>query len=395
MTTSFEVNGLQCSLLRTGTELEAVAGDWDALLAESATNEPMQSSIWLHNWWRIYGGEDGRQLRVLTIRKNDRLIGIAPFCARAIRHLRALPLQRLELMGTGEREEDETCSEYGGLIAARGEEQAVAETFGKSLYSGEMGVWDEVIMPAMSSEATISALTAQALGRGTKYEIQSGAPFAALPETWDEYMKSISSSRRYLIRRSVRAWEKWAGEAPTLHKVESEEDVEKGYQLLATLHAERWKDKGHVGAFTSPLFDGFHRQTMHDLFKAGALWLCWLEVKGKPVAVLYNIVWNKQVRFYQSGRILDVPQKVRPGVVIHACAMQEAINLGYTHYDFLAGTTRYKMQLANNVRPLIQLSVNRAGLKGRVKELSSAGVDIGRSLRDEWKRRRAEQGDVG
>ncbi len=388
MTTTFDVKGLQCSLLTTLTQLEEIATSWDALLSQSATNEPMQSSIWLHNWWRVYGGEEGRQLRVLTIRRDDRLIGIAPFSARPVRHLRALALQRLELMGTGEREEDETCSEYVGLIAARGEEQCVSDVFGACLHEGAMGVWDEVVMPAMSSEATISALTAKALGRATKYEIQSGAPFIALPNSWDDYMKGMSSSRRYLIRRSVRAWEKWAGEEPTLHKIEKAEDVDKGFELLANLHAERWKDKCHVGAFTSPLFESFHRQTMHDLFAAGALWLCWLEVKGKPVAALYNIVWNKQVRFYQSGRVMDVPQKVRPGVVMHACAIRQAIELGYTHYDFLAGTTRYKMQLANNVRPLVQLSVNRAGAKGRIKDLSTAGLDMGRSLRDAWQAHR-------
>ena len=121
------------------------------------------------------------------------------------------------------------------------------------------------------------------------------------------------------------------------------------------------------------------------------LWLCWLEVEGEPIAALYNIVWDKQVRFYQSGRITDVPKKVRPGLVIHACAIQEAIAAGYTHYDFLAGTTRYKMQLATNVRPLIQLSLTRPSFRARLRDLGSEGISLGRTLRNEWRRRSSDK----
>ncbi len=385
------VDGLHCERLSSLASLEAISQEWEELLTKSETNEPMQGPIWLTNWWRVYGPTEGRKLAALTLRREGVLVGLAPFCSRVVKHLRALPLQRLELMGSGENEADETCSEYIGVIAAKGEEQAVASAFGECLHGGVMGAWDEVLMPAMSSEAVLTPLIANALGRGAKYELQSGAPFVQLPSTWDDYMKGMSSSRRYLIRRSMKAWSKWAGEAPVLKMVTKDSEVDYGFDLLAKLHAERWKGKGHVGAFTSTLFEGFHRQTMHDLFAKGALWLCWLEVEGKPVAALYNIVWNNQVRFYQSGRILDLPKKVRAGVVIHACAISEAIDRGYTHYDFLAGTTRYKMQLANNVRPLVQLSLSRPGLKTRIKDISSAGLDVGRGLRNQLRRLRAKE----
>jgi CelD/BcsL family acetyltransferase involved in cellulose biosynthesis len=378
---------LQRALLTSREQLESIREEWSDLLRRSTSNEPMQSPIWLLRWWQVYGSHDDRELCVLTLRRDGKLVGLAPLCRRKLRHASGLRITRLELLGSGEEECDETCSEYIGVIAAKGEEQAVANAFGAALHAGEMGSWDDLVLTAMSSESVMPPLLARALGVATEYKVLGGAPFARLPNTWDQYLADLSSSRRALVRKSLRAWEAWAKEPPTLHRVESEDQLDQGMEMLARLHALRWQETGHAGAFDSKLFHEFHRLTMRDLLREGALWLCWLEVEGEPVAALYNIVWNQQVRFYQSGRITKVPKKVRPGLVIHACAIQEAIKAGYTHYDFLAGTTRYKMQLANNVRPLIQLSFTRPSLHAKLRDLGSGGVSLGRSLRSEWRTR--------
>lgn len=378
---------LQARVIRRTQDLESIREEWTALLARSGSNEPMLGPIWLINWWQVFGPHDGRELCVLTLRKGARLVGLAPLCRRKVWHLSAVPLVRVELLGSGEDEADEICSEYIGIIAEEGLEQAVADAFAEALRSGELGAWDELVMTAMSSEHVMAPLLARALGKATQYEVLGGAPFARLPSTWEQYLAELSSSRRALIRKSLRAWESWAKEAPVLKRVASEAELDPAIDMLIQLHAERWQETGHAGAFDSPLFDAFHRQTMRELLAAEALWLCWLEVEGRPVAALYNVVWGNQVRFYQSGRIVDVPKKIRPGLVIHACAIQEAIAAGCTHYDFLAGTTRYKMQLANNVRPLIQLSLSRPSLRSKLRDLGSGGVSLGRRFRHEWRNR--------
>ena len=77
----------------------------------------------------------------------------------------------------------------------------------------------------------------------------------------------------------------------------------------------------------------------------------------------------------------SLPKKVRAGLVIHACAIRHAIEAGYSNYDFLAGTTRYKMQLANEVRPIMQLSMRRNSLRTRISRVQTAGMGVGRALR--------------
>ena len=377
---------LSIRLIEDLPALESIRDEWSALLSKSEGNEPMLSPIWLINWWRVYGSQEGRKLRALEMRRDGRLVGLAPLCCRRV-SVAGVPMQRLELLGSGENEADETCSEYIGIIAERGEEQSVADAFGQALRSGALGAWDELLLTALSSEIVMTPLLARALGKATHYEVIGGAPFALLPASWDAYLASLPSSRRYMIKRSLKAWEKWAKAPPKLRCVESVDELDAAFEMLVSLHAERWQEADHVGAFSSPLFSSFHRQTMRELLDAGALWLAWLEVEGEPVAAIYNLVWNNQVRFYQSGRKVGIPDKVRAGIVIHACAMQEAIRRGYTQYDFLAGTTRYKMQLSNNVRPLVELSLRPASIRSKIRDLGVTGLGLGCTVRNEWRSR--------
>jgi CelD/BcsL family acetyltransferase involved in cellulose biosynthesis len=108
-----------------------------------------------------------------------------------------------------------------------------------------------------------------------------------------------------------------------------------------------------------------------ERFRAGDgadLDLLWLTVRGEPVAALYNIVYGNKVYFYQSGRKIDVPKGVRPGIVIHLYAMQRAIAAGIREYDFLNGATPYKRQLASGTRALITLRAVSPSLRGRSVE---------------------------
>lgn len=372
---------LSCELITSPDALAALSPEWSTLLANSGGNEPMLSPIWVLNWWRVYGPLQGRSLCCLAFRRGERLIGLAPLCIRRYWHLGGIPLRRIELLGSGEEEEHETCSEYIGIIAERGEEQVIADAFAEALHDGTMPTWDEVVLTAMSGETVMPALLTRALGLNVDYKVLVGAPFARLPGTWDEYLNGLSSSRRALIRKSLRQWEKWAGEPPKLKRVNNASELNHGIELLIKLHEERWQSTGRPGAFDSKVFSDFHRQVAEELLEANSLWLCWLEVDNRPIAALYNMVWDKQVRFYQSGRTLDLPKKIRAGLVIHACAIQEAIEAGITQYDFLAGTTRYKMQLAHEVRPIVEVALRRPSFRDKLRRAGDRGLDLARAIR--------------
>jgi CelD/BcsL family acetyltransferase involved in cellulose biosynthesis len=187
--------------------------------------------------------------------------------------------------------------------------------------------------------------------------VAAGAcPYVTLPKTWDDYLATLDGSRRYFVRRSMRELEKWAGPGGcALRLATTKAELKEGFLVLRSLHAERWSEKRSL--FESYRFSAFHADVMRKFFAGvdAQLELMWLEVKGTPIAAIYNILHDRKIHFYQSGRKLDVPKAVRPGIAVHVLAIQRAIEMGYREYDFLNGASPYKSQLALGQRPLVSI----------------------------------------
>jgi len=141
--------------------------------------------------------------------------------------------------------------------------------------------------------------------------------------------------------------------------------------VLEDLHARRWQSAGRTGVFASARFAAFHDEVMPRLLAGedgASLDLSWLVVKGEPVAASYSIRFGQKVHFYQSGRSMDVPKSFSPGIAIHGLAIQRAIADGLHEYDFLAGASRYKRDLALDARPIVTLRAVAPGLRSRTVE---------------------------
>ncbi|MFH1131102.1 MAG: GNAT family N-acetyltransferase [Pseudomonadota bacterium] len=363
--------------------LENMADEWAGLLERSATNEPTLSPIWMLNWWRVFGQDEGRKLRVILFRENGRLVGLAPLLIRRFRYRSGVSVKRLEFLASGEDYADEICSDYLGILVEKGFEQKVAQEFARILDSEEMGGWNELLLPRMNGESVLPALlctTLRDLG-AVRYSLTGGAPYARLEKTWDEYLETLSSSRRSYISRSIRVFEKWAGNDVKIECVARPEDIERGFEVLQKLHSERWTEAGHKGVFASSLFCDFHKKLMAAFLEKDALDLMWLVVQGEPFAVLYNFIWNNKVHFYQSGRKMDVPKKIYIGVVAQAYSIQRAIEAGMSEYDFLDGVSQHKMRFCQDVRPLCDLHLFRPSIKDKLRRIGDQGLGLARMVK--------------
>jgi CelD/BcsL family acetyltransferase involved in cellulose biosynthesis len=346
---------------------DAIATEWAALCEASDDNEPMRHPMWLLPWWRTFG--DGRRPHVLAARRSGRLVGVAPLVAR-----RVWAYRRLEWLGSGEDEADEICSEYLGPVFADDDaRRAVATELAASRG------WDELQMPAMDGAAPSTAAWSRALiDAGLRVEATPAgeAPRLALRKDW---LASLGSDGRYLVKRSRRDFDAWAAGTARIDICNSVASFPAAKHALSTLHGERWADAGHTGVFTSARFAAFHDQAMADLLGRGALRLLTLSAHGRAVAALYNFVWNGRVYFYQSGRAVDLPQSLRPGIVAHAAAIDAAHAEGLTAYDFLGGASQYKRKLSTELRPLVALRVSRAPARDAISELARRAVRAVRS----------------
>lgn len=368
-------------------ELESLAPAWRELMGRSQIDELALTPTWVTTWWRTFGA--GRELRVLAVHEDGNLIGLALLQRR--RHLYGgwLPFSRLELLCTGEDQHEEICSPYVGILAQRGREAVASDQLALALTRGELGPWDELHLTAMVETDSILAPLQDSLRRGgmrPRAQVINASAFIALPATWDDYLAGLPSQRRYFVRRTLRDLEAWLAPDGRETLVRSSQDLERGQSILYELHRQRWQGEGRPGVFEAPRFRAFHEAVMAAFLdgRDAELELCWLERGGAPVSVLYNIVYGGRVYFYQSGRVLDAPKGVRPGIGAHLVAIRRAIADGRREYDFLEGAHLYKSQLSSEERRIVEIRALSPALTSRALETARARLwaarEHGRSL---------------
>jgi CelD/BcsL family acetyltransferase involved in cellulose biosynthesis len=93
--------------------------------------------------------------------------------------------------------------------------------------------------------------------------------------------------------------------------------------------------------------------------------------------------WAAKVYAYQVGRRTDLPKKLRPGAVLLAHAIRQAMDSGYKEFDLLAEAAPYKLQFTSQTRSLVRLRVARPSL---VEKLRLAGKSVPAGVR--WLRGR-------
>jgi CelD/BcsL family acetyltransferase involved in cellulose biosynthesis len=378
-------NGLSVTVLTTVADVERWCEAWEALVARSTTNQVTATPFWLLAWWRIFGHLDGRRLRVGLFFDGEHLVGAAPMLSRSHRYRKVVPFRRVELLGTGESEADEIVSEYAGVIAERGCDERVAEAFAAAVVGGTFGEIDEVVLSRLDGGAPLSTAVPLSLSRrgfAVETVCTTSAPYVPLPATWDEYLASLTSSGRYLVKRSLRDFEAWAGDRARVVRATTPDELEAGKAVLVRLHEQRWRAAGKAGMFASQAFRSFHDRVLPDLLARGALGLSWLCVEERPIAVAYNLVWNNRVQFDQGGRTCEVPKGIRPGIVLHSYAIRESIELRRDEYDFLGGASQYKTQLGTALRPLVDIRAVRPGPRESARQWAERGVGVVRDGRD-------------
>jgi CelD/BcsL family acetyltransferase involved in cellulose biosynthesis len=310
-------------------ELETI---WSQLLADSPSNNYFLRWEWLWHWWNVFAGPDDR-LAILLLEKKDKIAAIAPFYVRK-RFLGGIyPVRRMMFIGTQEDGDGDVGSDYMDVLYRSGEENSVINAIFKGIVSHD--ICDEIYLSNMDTAAkTYHLVREEAENRHfiTMIADTAVSPSIKLPSTWDEYLNSLTPSMRYKIRNERRKVEKNGGAA--VIKVENVDDLPKGFEELSRLHAKRWEARGREGVFAQERFAQFHRGIMPTMLKKGHLELSILSENGANKAVIYNILYNNKVYFYQSG-VDTADRKTAYGYVLHSYCIEEAIKKGMTEYDFL------------------------------------------------------------
>jgi CelD/BcsL family acetyltransferase involved in cellulose biosynthesis len=267
-------------------------------------------------------------------------------------------------------------------VVESGAEARVAHALVGALNGQDFAPWDDLVLANMDAGSTFVVCLQKALeatGMQVETESPGACPYVALPSTFDAYVRMLEPRSRYHVNRALRELDKWAGkDGWTLHRARTPAELEEGRRVLHELHHARWALQGQDGVFARDRFRQFHDEVMPELLRGvdGALDLLWLTVGGRPVAVVYNIVYANKVFMYQCGRTDDVPKGLRIGTAMNLLAIRDAIEKGRSEYDFLNGNVQYKRQLSvGQSRQLVTLRAVSTSARARALDATRKTAD--------------------
>jgi len=306
----------------------ALESEWRNLADICPTATVFQTYEWNVTWWRYFGRSFGRKLRLLCFRDTQgALVGLAPLMITPF-HL--VTLRRVAFLGLG-------TSDYLDLICAPGHEDAVEQAFHQAL--SEMSGWDMVDLQQLRQGGLLcSQSTGTSLFKSSETS-QEACPYIDLPETWEEYLKSLGKKTRSNISYYDRGLTK-------VYDVEfesvSDDDVLKEeMENLFDLHQRRWNQRWLPGVFGTKRVQQFHHEVARMLMHKGWLRLFVLRLDGLTQAALYCFSFNGRTCYYQGG-FEPTLSKLSLGTVLTARAIHTSIDEGKKVFDFLRGDEPYK-----------------------------------------------------
>ena len=337
---------------------QQLASEWRALQAQA---EPNFFTGW--TWiccWLAHLSPAHRPVLV-RVHQGVELVGLGVLVPQRTRRLRWWPSQALHLHATGLREHDDITVEHNGWLARRGLAEQVQAAVAEQLWTLAPAA-DQLCVPSVSAsrERWLAAPRPVAQVRELS-EPAYQVDLPALRASGRAFLETLGTHTRTAIRRSMRLYEGLG--ALSLSQAT---DVAQGLQFLDRLkhfHQMSWTARGRPGAFANPLFERFHRHLVATALPAGQVQLLRVTAGSTEVGYLYNFVEGGQVLAYQSGFNFGLSERNHhPGLVMHALAVQRALDADLDSYDFLAGQARYKQQLAHQTYAMTSYTLHRRSL---------------------------------
>lgn len=345
---------MHLEVIRTDTDFEALAGEWNALLAESDWDHPFLRHEYLSGWWRTRGGGewDQAELYVVTARRADRsLAGIAPlFFTPSWEGGPALLL-----LGSID------VSDYLDFIARPADLPEFIEALLIFLAGVQDPLWETLdLYNVLEDSPTLSLIGAAASRCGWQVEQEQlePCPYVPLPGNWEEYLSGIKKKQRHEIRRKLRRAESYSetvrwyiiDKETELTTAELEAEAEAFLALMAHDPAK--------AQFLTESKRAHNKQTIRAAYENGWLQLAFIEIGGVKAAAYFNFDYGGHILVYNSG--LDFTfGDLSPGWVLLGYLLQWANENGRATFDFMRGDEEYKYRFGAVDRFITRLCVTR------------------------------------
>jgi len=300
--------------------LEAVREDWNTLLETNETRTVELTYEWQMTHWKHFHAD--AKLFVLVVREAGSIVAIAP-----------LKLRRTGVPGIGGRRLEFIAAEESNyqdfIIGDRREE--ILECILDYLASHRM-LWDVLSLRHVPETSTTARFLLDRLDSRLLRRVETDrCILLTLDKTWEEYAASSEKARKKVAYRT-RKLERLGGELTYFH-CSSEELFQSTLREFFALHRKRWTQTDTPSQFNDSRYCEFYLEVTPQLLPDGHIDLFVLRAGGRPVALLYCLVFGQQ--YTQQLTAYD-PEYARgsPSLVMHEFFVREAFARDVEVFDF-------------------------------------------------------------
>jgi len=306
-----------------------VVEDWDGLAV--AAGESFSAPGWALAWWR-HAAPAGAAMRVIAVREEGRLIGVAPLWALDGKAASS----RYELLGA-------RLASPTGPVAAAGRESEVAAELSRAFAAATPR---PSLLQIEGVEAAGWTRRLAAAGPGRPAWVLPGQPWT-LPVVafegldYDGWLAGKKAKFRSQARRLTRRLE----DQGARFALAGEPELETALDAFESLHGDRWEDRGGSDALVGGMRAMF-TELAGDWLASGRLRIYTLNTEEEPVAIAIHVAAGGQVDGWNSG--FDGKwSKLSPAFQLTLFAIEDATGRRDKRLRLGAGGTEYKLRLAD------------------------------------------------
>lgn len=320
----------EAEAVRTETAFADLAAPWRAFW--SALDEtPFLSPEWHLAWWRTL--PEGAP-EVVLVRRDGELVALAP-CVRVG--------DRLRFAG----------GDLTDVLDVLAVDDAAARALARAMAERAARIELRYIPSGARSLGAFADELAH-LGLAVSSDPLVVSPRVRLRASFEEQLASLARKDRHELRRKLRRFES-AGSL-TFGFVAADE-VPASLERFVSWHRAA---PGEKALFLTTAREAFFREIASRGAAAGWFRLGELRLDERPVASLFAIESGSTLAAYNSA-VDPEAAPLSPGIVLHACAMRDAIARGLRVYDLLRGDEPYKYDLGGEDLQLYRLAARRDG----------------------------------
>jgi len=343
---------LDTTLIKSIDAFRELETEWNQLVLQENYDITLLHQ-WQITWWEIFKQE--RELYIITVRNNKKLIGIAPFLKRRVHYFKKIPINRIEFIASGEDERDEICSEYLDFICSQTDKEKTIKAITDLLITNK-NEWDEILLTDIKHNSeNLKAFTQNIALNNIKHEQKSEAqcPYIELTESWEDIKKRNRINSREQLNRKKRRLEKLGNiEYCTIESKDISKDI---FNQYISLHQARWNTEGKNGSFSSELFHSFHLKLLERLKPLSAPVLYFLLLDNQAIAARYCFSFNNTLYDYLPGLDPSLDRKLSHGFINLAQSIEQSIESRHRRFDFFKGKPgSYKYKWTNTTQTISQ-----------------------------------------